>query len=153
MHPMPSAFSRSPANTNWLSASAPSPAASPQDWLKQSGALGSLGGLALRASGSDAAAGRRELYRVDLQVFFNLSLSTRSPMLCLGMHSRQQVYQAATSSLIVLIVLVIAPVPRLIKGVYHAGQQQPLITPSLLSRTRIIPACFSVSTRQPDSRL
>ena len=65
MHPMPSTFNRSPANTNALAASAPSPAASPQDWLKQSGALSSLNSLTVHASGS---AGRRELYRVDLQV-------------------------------------------------------------------------------------
>ena len=86
MHPMPSTFNRSPANTNSLSASAPSPAASPQDWLKQSGALGSLSGLTLHASGSDAAAGRRELYRVDLQVLLNLLFSRHPSKLSAGIY-------------------------------------------------------------------
>ena len=84
MHPMPSTFNRSPANANALSASAPSPAASPQDWLKQSGALGSLSGLSLHASGSDAAAGRRELYSVELQVLLNLLLSVSSLLIMCG---------------------------------------------------------------------
>ena len=150
---MPSTFSRSPANTNPLSASAPSPAASPQDWLKQSGALSSLGGLSLHAPGSDAAAGCRELYRVDLQVLLVLLLSMYSPMLCLQLIGQQHLYQAAMVSLIVFSVLVKASVPRLIYVVHNAGQQQPLVTPRVHVRIHGFQARFSVSTKQPDSRL
>ena len=129
MHPMPSTFNRSPANTNPLSASAPSPAASPQDWLKQSGALGSLGGLALHTSGSDATAGRRELYRVDLQVLLNLLLSMHSPMLCLYTHRQHQVYQAATISLIDSMILAVPPVPTLTTLYAMQGSSSPLSPP------------------------
>ncbi len=68
MQPLPSTFSRSPANSPLDPASAPGLA--PQDWLRQSEALGSL---RLQGSGTDAPSQGRDLYRVDLQVSTDLS--------------------------------------------------------------------------------